>query len=92
MSTANPKVTVPKGEMYVKVYAPYQVYFEGPAKSVSAVNDTGPFDVLAGHHRFLTLLSPCDVIVRTSTEQKNITIQSAVMYVQKDRVSVFLDV
>ena len=36
--------------MAVKVYAPFKVYFEGDAMSVSAVNDTGPFDILPKHH------------------------------------------
>jgi hypothetical protein len=34
-----------KPTMAVKVYAPFQVYFEGDAFSVSAVNATGPFDI-----------------------------------------------
>ena len=39
----------------VKVYAPFQVYFEGMAYSVSAVNETGPFDILPRHHNFLCI-------------------------------------
>lgn len=79
-------------EMHVKVHAPFKVYFDGTASSVSAINDTGPFDILPGHHNFMTLLAPCDVIVRTSRGEEIITIQRGIMHVKADKVSVFLDV
>ncbi len=83
---------VPAGKMYVKVYAPFRVYFDGPADSISAVNDTGPFDILPQHHRFMTLLSPCDIVVRSDTNEEKITISRGIMHVKEDRVVVFLDV
>lgn len=79
-------------DMHVRVHAPYKIYYDGPAQSVSAANDTGPFDVLAQHHNFMTLLSPCDVIVRHGEEQEKITIQRGVMHVKANEVIVFLDV
>ena len=79
-------------EMHVRVHAPYKVYFDGPAQSVSAINDTGPFDVLAKHHNFMTLLSACDLIVRHGDEQEKISIQRGVMHVKANEVVVFLDV
>lgn len=83
---------VPKGQMHVKVYAPFRVYFDGLAQSISAVNTTGPFDILAQHHNFMTLLSPCDIVVRTESGEEKIPIQRGVMHVKADRVIVFLDV
>lgn len=84
---------VPDGKMMIKVYAPFKNYFEGTASSISAVNDTGPFDVLRGHHKFLTLLSPCELDIRVDDETaKKIKIEKAVMFVKEDRVIVFLDV
>lgn len=86
-------VDVPKGRMYIKVYAPFHVYFDDIGESISAVNDTGPFDILAGHHNFMTLLSTCDIIVRTDRgEEEKIPIQRGIMHVKADRVIVFLDV
>ena len=46
----------PKGSLHVKVYSPFQTYFDDSAKSLSAVNQTGPFDVLPEHHKFICLL------------------------------------
>ncbi len=82
----------PKGQMLVKVYSPFKDYFDAPANSVSAVNDTGPFDILPGHHNFLTLLSACELEVRTAEGAEKIKIDRGIMYVKKDKVTVFLDV
>jgi F-type H+-transporting ATPase subunit epsilon len=79
--------------MNVKVYAPFKVYFEGEAASVSAASATGPFDILPRHHNFITLLLAGDVTVRpvNGAEQK-IRISGGVMHVKEDQVVVFLDV
>lgn len=86
------KAEVPKGKMLVKVYAPFKDYFEGPANSISAENDTGPFDILPGHHKFLTLINSCELDIRTDDSSEKISIDRGVMFVQEDRVTVFLDV
>lgn len=79
--------------MEVKVYSPFRDYFDGPAFSISAVDATGPFDILPKHHNFISLLSACDLIVRTikSGDQK-IRISGGIMHVKADKVIVFLDV
>ncbi len=82
-----------KPTMAVKVYAPFQVYFEGDAYSISAVNATGPFDILPKHHNFLCMLVPCNLtILPVEGEQKTIKIRRALMHVKADRVVVFMDV
>lgn len=78
--------------MHIKVYSPYQDYFDGVATSISAINDTGEFDILKGHHRFLTLLQPCELAIVTPKGDEKIKITRGVMYVKEDRVTVFLDV
>lgn len=79
--------------MTLKVYAPFKVYYEGEATSVSAVNDTGPFDILPGHRNFLCMLIPCQLIVHTpSGSQKSIKIHRALMRVHANHIVVFMDV
>lgn len=78
--------------MHVKVYAPFKVYFDGVATSISAVNDTGPFDILPKHHHFMTLLNEGDIIVRHESGEDKITITRGIMHVKADDVVVFLDV
>lgn len=89
-----------KPTFFVKVYAPFQVYFEGDAYSLSAENATGPFDILPKHHNFLCMLVPCELEVvpvkvgKDSKESKpiKIKIHRALMHVEADKVSVFMDV
>lgn len=78
--------------MHVKVYSPYKVYFDQTAQSISAVNATGPFDILPHHHNFITLLQPCDLIIRAGSSAPTIKIGGGIMHVKADEVTVFLDV
>lgn len=94
VSDTDAKTHTGKPTMAVKVYAPFQVYFEGEAYSVSAVNATGPFDILPKHHNFLCMLVPCDLVIQgiEQTGQKIIKIRRALMQVKADQVVVFMDV
>lgn len=76
----------------VKVYSPFHVYFDGDANSISAENLTGPFDVLFGHKNFMSLLIPCELVVRSSRGEERIKIDRGVMHVRDNKVTVFLDV
>lgn len=92
--TPEQPVVKPSGKptMAVKVYAPFKVYFEGDAYSVSAVNATGPFDILPKHHNFLCMLVPCELKVQTVEGEKLIKISRALMHVKANSVVVFMDV
>lgn len=81
-----------KKTMHVKVYAPFKVYFDGEAQSISAANDTGPFDVLISHHNFMTLINACDIVVRHDRGEEKIPVQRGIMHVKADEIIVFLDV
>jgi len=81
-----------KPTMAVKVYAPFKVYFEGDAYSISAVNATGPFDILPRHHNFLCMLVPCTIRVKALDGEKRIKAHRALMHVKADRIVVFMDV
>ncbi len=85
---ADPKKPI----MSVKVYAPFQVYFEGDAYSVTAANETGPFDILPRHHNFICMLVPCNLVIKTPYEEKVVKISRALMHVKAERVVVFVDV
>lgn len=81
-----------KPKMAIKVYAPFKVYYEGECYSVSAVNATGPFDILPHHHNFLCMLVPCDLAIETVDGRRVIKISRALMHVRTDSVDVFVDV
>ena len=87
-----PKQEIPAGKMHVKVYAPFKSYFNGIADNLSAVNATGPFDILPQHKNFMTLLSACEIVIRNDGKEEKVKITRGVMHVKKDDVIVFLDV
>ena len=82
-----------KLSMHVRVYSPFRDYYDGMAFSLSAENATGPFDILPRHHNFISLLSPCDMILRTTdNDEQKIEISGGIMHVKADQVIVLLDV
>lgn len=82
-----------KPTIFVKVYAPFQVYYEAEALSLSAVNAIGPFDILPGHHNFLCMLVPGELKLATPDKGlKTIKIQRALLHVHAGSVTVFMDV
>ena len=84
---------MPESTIEVKVYAPFYTYFDGPAKSLSATNDTGPFDILPRHKNFMCLLKAGDLRIRQNGQPDFVMkVKQAVMHVKKDKVTVFLDV
>ncbi len=84
--------TATSKSMHVKVYAPFKVYFDGTATSISAVNDTGAFDILPQHHNFMTLLNEGEIVVRSDKGEDRVAVTRGIMHVKADEVVVFLDV
>jgi len=80
--------------MHVKIYSPFKVYFDEPAASLSAENQTGPFDILPHHHNFITLLKPSEIVVRREglSKEQRVLISGGIMHVKSDKVTIFLDV
>jgi F0F1-type ATP synthase epsilon subunit len=76
----------------VRISSPYQIYFDEPALSISGENLTGPFDILPGHHNFITLLTACELSIKTDNGMRKIKINGGVMHVKTDMVTVFLDI
>ncbi len=76
----------------IKVFSPYQTFFEGQAISISATNKAGPFDVLAKHGEFFTLLLPGSVMVDTGFEHVEIEIENGIMKVSENSVTLFANV
>ncbi|MGH7158236.1 MAG: hypothetical protein ACREGD_04190 [Candidatus Saccharimonadales bacterium] len=80
--------------MRIKVHSPFKTYFQDDGYSISGVNATGPFDILPHHHNFMTLLSACELSIRTlgPPGMQKIRISGGLMHVKADKVTVFLDV
>lgn len=87
------KLNTGKTAMRVHVHSPFHDYYNGLAYSVSAENATGPFDILPNHHNFISLLLPCEIVIRTTAEgDRKIRISGGIIHVKANKLSVFLDV
>ena len=76
----------------VKISSPYQTYFQGEAVSLTAANKKGPFDILAGHINFFSLLTASQVIVDTGFQRLEFPLTRGIIRVQKDEVTIFADI
>lgn len=76
----------------VKVFSPYQTFYQGSALSLSANNTTGPFDVLYNHGNFFTMISPGIVKVNTGYDMVEIEVARGIMRVADNRVTLFANV
>jgi F0F1-type ATP synthase epsilon subunit len=71
--------------------SPFEVYFEGEARVVSAKNAIGQFDILPGHADFFSLLNPGEVLVETDGEPVTFTITNGIVAVRSDEVKLFVN-
>jgi len=72
--------------------APFVMYYEGPAKSVSAANAVGSFDILPGHADFFSVMVPGEVIIETEAEPISFNIASGIITVRNNEVMLFADI
>jgi F0F1-type ATP synthase epsilon subunit len=77
---------------HVKIFSPYQTYYEGDAISLSAVNRTGPFDILPGHINFFSLLTGGEVTLNTGFQKLEFQIARGILRVNREEVTLFADV
>jgi F0F1-type ATP synthase epsilon subunit len=74
----------------VKVYSPYRTFYKGKAKSISAINATGPFDVLYGHINFFSVLKEGNVAIDTGSETQEIPIGHGILHVRRNQATLFV--
>lgn len=76
----------------IKIFSPYQTYYQGEAVSLSATNRTGPFDVLPGHINFFSLLTSGTVVLNTGFQRLEFQVARGIIRVNHDDVTLFADV
>lgn len=77
-------------KLHVKVISPTQAFYDGPAMSVSASNKVGPFDILAGHANFFSLLTSGTITVNTGAQNLMFPISRGIVKAHKDTVTLFV--
>jgi F0F1-type ATP synthase epsilon subunit len=86
------KTAAGKLKMHVRVASPFKVFYDDDALSLSGENATGPFDILPRHHNFISLLSECELAIKTVAGTTRVRISGGVMHVKADQVVIFLNV
>ena len=81
-----------KAKLNVQILAPTQTYYEGSALSVSAVNKVGPFDILADHANFFSLLDSGMVTVKNEYGTLKFSISKGLMQVHNNNVRLFVNI
>lgn len=84
------KATTPQ-TLSVIARAPFEVYYEGEATSISAINRVGEFDILPGHADFFSVLSPGEVMIETAGEPIQFMINNGIITARDDEVMLFVN-
>lgn len=79
-------------QLNVIARAPFEVYYEGPAESVTATNRVGLFDVLPGHADFFSVLNPGEVIIETSSNPISFDITNGILTARDNEVYLFVNI
>jgi F0F1-type ATP synthase epsilon subunit len=79
-------------QLTVKARAPFHIFYEGPAKSVSASNAVGKFDVLPGHADFFSVMIPGEVTIETDKDPVIFSVSSGIITVRNDEVMLFVNI
>jgi F-type H+-transporting ATPase subunit epsilon len=78
-------------ELTVSARAPFEVYYEGVAKVVSALNKVGQFDILPGHADFFSILKPGDVVIDGAEGPVTFAITNGIISVRDNQVMLFVN-
>jgi F0F1-type ATP synthase epsilon subunit len=81
-----------KPRLKVKVISPTKTHYEGMALSVSAINKVGPFDILADHANFFSLLSKGNIVVNTGFQKLGFPITHGIVKAHNNSVTLFIDI
>ncbi len=80
-----------KQQISVIARAPFHIYYEGPANSLSATNSVGVFDILPGHADLFSVLMPCEVSIDTDKDVITFAINGGIVGVRNDEVMLFVN-
>lgn len=82
-----------KKRLDVIARAPFNVYYEGEADSVSAVNKVGPFDVLPGHADFFSVLESGEVVIDTGDKEPiAFYVSYGIITARDNQINLFVDI
>ncbi len=80
-------------DLHVIARAPFELYYDGPASAVSALNRVGPFDILPGHADFFSMLRPSAITIDIpGAEPVTIDAHNGIVTVRDNEVLLFVNI
>lgn len=88
--------TIETEKLKVVARAPFKLYYEGLAESVTALNAVGQFDILPGHADFFSVLDPGEIVIGTETKNNSeepisFNITNGIITVRDNEVLLFVN-
>lgn len=80
------------GILKVKIFSPFEIFYEGKARALTARNSVGEFDILPGHTNFMTLLEAGKVRLLTDIDERSFVIEHGFLKVSNNYVVLFADI
>ena len=80
--------SIPK--LTVKVISPTQIFYDGPAISVSAINKVGPFDILENHANFFSLITEGDIVVNSGVQELHFPVTHGIVKATNNTITLFI--
>ncbi len=68
------------------------VIFKGQARSISSLNDRGPFDILPMHTNFVSVVKNSVKIIGENGQSQSISIARGILRVKENQVEIYLGV
>jgi F0F1-type ATP synthase epsilon subunit len=68
------------------------VVFKGDVRSISSVNDRGPFDILSMHTNFVSVIRDRINVVKENGQSHNISISRGIIRVKENQVEIYLGI
>jgi F0F1-type ATP synthase epsilon subunit len=81
----------PENSLHLIIRTRQDMLYEGNVKAVSSINDTGPFDVLAHHAFFISVIQKQITVHEVDGTNRQIEITNGIMHVENEIVHVYLD-
>jgi len=69
-----------------------KTYFNGKAKAITSINETGTFDVLPEHANFISMIQDFVTVVLPDNKEQKFEIKTGVMQVIQNKADIYLTV
>jgi F0F1-type ATP synthase epsilon subunit len=77
--------------LFLTIRTRQDILYQSAVKAVSSLNDTGPFDILAQHANFISVIQKVLTIHELNGTQRQLEIGTGILQAEPPRVNVYLD-